>query len=186
MLPAIRPRLRVPITIRTKFAGLTLVELMVTMTIVAIMAAFAAPNLELFIRTASVRAATTELASALNFARSEAIKRGRSVTVCKSADIQATTVACSTTASWNQGWLIFIDVDRDGVVDTGEAAIRVGSPGANSISISGNGNFANFVSYQPTGASNGNGTITLSIQNIQRQIVITTTGRLRIDSGNSL
>lgn len=181
MPPAITPRSSGTI-IKTGSAGITLIELMVTLTIVAIMAAFAAPDLQLFVRNSTVRAATTELASALTYARSEAIKRGWPVTVCKSSSINATSPGCSTTAAWEDGWVIFVDKDMDGVVDTGDTALRVGKPGSDSIAITSSGtNFANRIIYLPTGYSNTNGCLSLTLGTVKRYTIISNTGRLRID-----
>ena len=61
--------------------GFTLVELMVTIAVVAILATVAVPGFRDLIRNNRVTAQTNEIVSALNFGRTEAIKRGRSVTV---------------------------------------------------------------------------------------------------------
>ncbi len=84
--------------------GYTLQELLVTLAIVAIIAAFATPSFQNMIANQNVRAATGDLISALNFARSEAVKRNRVVTV-------------SPGASWAAGWAITF-VDENGATQT--------------------------------------------------------------------
>jgi type IV fimbrial biogenesis protein FimT len=60
--------------------------------------------------------------TALNLARSEAVKRGRPVTVCRSTD----GASCSGSGvNWETGWIVFTDANGDGVVDAGDGILRV-------------------------------------------------------------
>lgn len=161
--------------------GFSLVELMVVLAIVALMALLAVPSLMMFVHTSTVKAATTELASAIHYARAEAVKRGWPVSVCKSATIHASHPSCSRAARWSDGWLIFVDKDADGVVDQDETSLRVGKPPSSEIDIT-SSNFSNRISYLATGASNNNGSFTLCANKIARRIVINKTGRMRIES----
>lgn len=78
-------------------AGFTLVELLVVMTIAAILLAVGIPNLRSFIISNRLAAASNDFFSALNLARSEAIKRSASVTLARKS---------STTKNWSDGWTI--------------------------------------------------------------------------------
>lgn len=105
-----------------KGRGFTLVELMVTIAIAAILLAVAAPNITSFLLRARISAHANDLVGAINLARSEAVKRGGGVTICRSSD-QA---SCSTVAAgWEAGWIVFADPNLNATVDTGETVIHV-------------------------------------------------------------
>ena len=98
--------LRLP---RSRRAGFTLVEMMVVVVIVAIVAAVAMPSLNASLANQRLRAAGTDLVSALLLARSEAIKRGVPVQV-------APLVA----GEWKAGWRVAV-VATDEQVEKTEA-----------------------------------------------------------------
>lgn len=168
--------------------GVTLIELMVTLSIAAIILTLAAPSFQTLIRTTQVNTVTNGLVGVFNLARSEAIKRGWPVTVCKSGNINDASPSCNTAASWKDGWLAFVDNDQDGVVDTGETRLRVGKPDADSTIIDGGTNYSNFLAYLPSGSSVGNGggtqgTFSICLNGIQRNIDISNTGRVAVEAG---
>lgn len=86
--------------------GFTLVELMVTVAIAAILLAIAAPNFVSLSSSNAAESAATRLVDSLAYARSEAISRSTNVTVCSKS--QATNT-CSNANSWVNGWLIYIE-----------------------------------------------------------------------------
>ena len=168
--------------------GVTLIELMVTLSIAAVILTLAAPSFQTLIRTSQVRTVTNGLVSVFNLARSEAIKRGWPVTVCKSSNINDISPSCNTAASWEDGWLAFVDNDQDGIVDAGESRLQVGKPDAELTIIDGGANYSNFLAYLPSGSSVGNGggtqgTFSICLHGIQRSIVISNTGRIAVEAG---
>ena len=92
--------------------GVTLMELMVVVSIAAILAAIAVPSFSDLINNTTQSSTMTQLVSDLNRARSEAIKRNQRVLVCA----RATNAACGT--DWHNGWLVCYDPDGSGVCDT--------------------------------------------------------------------
>ncbi len=90
-----------------KHSGFTLVELMITIAIVAILLTVAVPSIKTFRQSNSLIAASNDLISAFNIARSEAIKLNQRVTICSSSD----GTSCSDSAEWKDGWIVFVDAD---------------------------------------------------------------------------
>jgi len=85
--------------------GLTLIELMVTLVVFAIVAVLAFPGFQLYMQNSNRVTQINDLIATFNMARSEAVKRNLPVMVCASAD-QAT---CSGVNDWTTGWIAFID-----------------------------------------------------------------------------
>ena len=130
--------------------GFTLVELMVTLFIAAILITVAVPSFTTTIQNNRVTAQINDFVSTLNFARTEAIKRGARVTVCKSGDASN----CDTsTTGWEQGWIVFVDTDADNTHDGGEDVLLTskGLAAGNSLTGDSGSNVKNFVSYKPSG-----------------------------------
>ena len=98
--------------------GVTLVEMLVVMGIVGILMAIGIPSYKYVTNANRISAEINGLLGDLQFARSEAIKEGRSVTVCVSSD-QATCLGATTT-TWHSGWIVYSDMNANGTVDAGE------------------------------------------------------------------
>lgn len=166
--------------------GLTLIELMVTLTIMVIALGIGVPSMASFINNSRAATASNEFMAHLNLTRSEAIKRGANITLCKTADPSASAPTCSTSASWSTGWLIFVDGNTLGTLDgTGASAdtlLRVRQSSASNIDITANTNVANRVTYQMNGRLLGvnNGTFTIKVKDLERQLIISNTGRVRV------
>lgn len=93
---------------KKSYTGFTLIELIMTLVIVSIVISFGAPALTDLIRNNHLTSKTNMIVTALNLARSEAIKRNTTITMCASSD-QAT----CTNDGWENGWII---LDNDQVL----------------------------------------------------------------------
>lgn len=83
----------------------TLVELLITITVLFIVLTIGLPNLTGQIASNRSTALSSEMLTAVNFARDEAIHRAARVSICPSGN----GTSCATAADWNKGWIIFID-----------------------------------------------------------------------------
>jgi len=100
--------------------GFTLVELMITISIASILLAVAVPGYQSLMKGSHLATQANQFMTALHYARSEAVKRGMRVTICKSAD-----GATCNGDNWQDGWLIFSDAGTAGSVDSGDEILRV-------------------------------------------------------------
>ena len=110
-------------------SGFTVLELMVTVGVASILLAIAVPSFNQLIATNRLTAQANEVVAALNFARSEAIKRNTSVSFCRVEP--ASPNACATRAGTWSNWIIIPtaggNVVRRGVVNTFGGGISVQS-----------------------------------------------------------
>lgn len=105
---------------RAHAGGFTLVELAITVVVLAVLVGISIPLFTGLINGSRLTGNANELVAALQIARSEAIRRNVRTTICQSAD----GLTCANATPW-RGWIIFADNDGDGVVDAGEI-VRTG------------------------------------------------------------
>ncbi len=83
--------------------GFTLVEMIMTMAIAAILLTIAIPSFRYVTNSNRIAGELNGLLGDLQFARAEAIKEGRTVTVCVSND----GATCANSTTWQSGWIVF-------------------------------------------------------------------------------
>lgn len=100
--------------------GFTLIELLITVIVLGVLLGIGVPNLRNFIQNSRITTQSNDMIGALAVARSEAIKRNKTVVLCRSADPTAATPACATggTGTWETGWLLFQDGDGSNTFST--------------------------------------------------------------------
>ena len=130
-------------------AGVTLIELLLGVSVTAVLLALATPSFRGI--TASNRAASAEsdLITALNLARSEALRRGVAVSLCASSD----GATCADGGDWSSGWIVFTDDSgAPGVLDSSDQLLQSWGAPQGDVRVQSVGGAVPFVQYQPTGA----------------------------------
>lgn len=147
--------------------GFTLIEVLITLVVVAVLTLGVAPNLSSVVKRNRSAASINDMLASLQYARSEALTRGTSVILCRrqtpsDSDASCTnsnltvTAPCScataTTNSnadgWEDGWLVVADSDRSGAVSVGDDLLRVNGPIGGGFSLRGNTALADNVLFQ--------------------------------------
>ena len=118
-----------------KSQGFTLIELMVVIAIVAILTTLAAPSFKQLIQSNTISSTVNSFLADMRYARSEAIRRGGGVILCRSDAPEATSPACGTGSGpggkgWVSGWIIFVDENDEGTRTSTSTStvLRVQSP----------------------------------------------------------
>ncbi len=102
-----------------------MIELLTVITIVAILLTIGTASYRYVTNANRATSEVNGLLGDLQFARAEAIKEGQTVTACVSGD-GATCAAGDT--NWQDGWIVFSDLNNDQTVDAGDTVLRVQKP----------------------------------------------------------
>lgn len=174
--------------VSSKVSGFTLLELLITLAVMAGILMVAIPNMADMSTATRIEAQANAFLSAVHLTRNEAIKRNARVVLCKSD----TGSSCSTDGGWESGWVVFHDVNNNAALDAGEAVIQRKQALPPNMLLRGKGPVSSYISYTSIGVtklSSGAfqaGTLTLctpsSDSGEARRIVINKTGRPRIES----
>jgi type IV fimbrial biogenesis protein FimT len=111
--------------------GLTLLELMITIAIAAILLTAVGPNIQSILVTNQVAGSINNVSSIIRFARNRAINEQTEVTVCPSSDFSN----CAT--NWALPKIVFIDTDNNGQINGIEARLASTEPLPETLSVSG-------------------------------------------------
>lgn len=158
--------------------GYTLIELLITLVIVAVLVNMAAPSYAAFMDRSRTYSLALELKSRLVGARSEAIKYGTRTTLCASSDSQQ----CS--GSFNQGWIVFRDLNNDGDIDTGEPIESVVShnyPGTSVTALNTAGDSTNSIVFNFRGFTQSDVNFTVSRNSATKTINLSRAGRIVLE-----
>ncbi|HTT09567.1 MAG TPA: GspH/FimT family pseudopilin [Burkholderiaceae bacterium] len=167
-------------------SGFSLIELLVVLAIAAVLLGIGVPNMQQYIVSSRLSGASNDFFSALNVARSEAVRRGVQVTLA--------TNGSAGSRDFTSGWTMFVDTNADGALTAGEEVLRVGAALDAPMTIFGSANFGSFIAFDATGRlTTGGGSFvichgtSLVVDGIARAraVVINSAGRVRAGVMNS-
>jgi type IV fimbrial biogenesis protein FimT len=138
-------------------SGFTLIELMLTISIAAVLMAVGIPAMQDVIINNRIVTEANELVTHISLARSEAIKRNRAIVICISADPNAVSPACGgTSQDWSSGWITFVDDNGNNAHNAGELILRVGNALSGNTTIKADTEGATFIGFNGDGSRNRN------------------------------
>ena len=184
-----RASFRAPSAAAARSTGFTLIEALTGLVVVGVLFVLAVPSYGRWLADAELANAAHSLASALSLARSEAVKHGGRVNLCKSAD----RVRCRTAGGWEAGWLVFQDENGNGQVDPEETVVRVEPPAPRGVTARANQPLANYVSFTSLGHARlvtgalQMGTFTVCRSGQQGySVVLAHSGRVRVEKSDTV
>lgn len=113
--------------------GFTLIELMVVMAIAAVLTTLAVPSFTRLVQSSTISSNVNTFLADMRFARSEAIRLGGAVVICRSDAPEASNPTCGTGSGpggngWVSGWIVFQDLNNNGAKVSTEPLLRVQAP----------------------------------------------------------
>jgi type IV fimbrial biogenesis protein FimT len=166
-----------------KNSGFTLIELVVTVGMIAIVFAIAIPSMTTFTQNDRLTTNINTLIGHLAYARSEAVKRSQQVSIC----ISSNTTSC-TGGNWQDGWIVYIDADGSNTFTAGEQVLRAQQAldGANTLTTA----IGTQVTYDYRGYVRPTSVGSFLLCDARsgafgRTIRISTTGRVRVEDGST-
>ena len=108
-----KPRENKTASARLSQIGLTVVELLIAFSVLAVILLLTAPGISALVQDHYLKSAGSELYASLSLARNEAKRRHSTVRMCPSSDGKS----CRGDGDWNKGWLVFSDGNANGVPD---------------------------------------------------------------------
>lgn len=159
-----------------KNSGFTLIEMLIAIAIAAILLAVGVPSFNQIIRDNRATTQTNEVATALAIARSEALRRARSVSVCPSTN----NTSCSG-SNWAVGWIVVLDGNNSGAPNVSEVLRAFSAMNGSTTPVA-----PTHIRYLSSGMLNATAVQTIDVRpegcagTERRSISISTTGRVSV------
>jgi len=165
-------------------AAFTLVELLVAITIAGMLISLAVPAFHDWLGAYQLANHAKHVAESMTRARTEAVRRGHRVNLCKSRDF----AHCVEHGNWDAGFVVFVDVNRNGQADPDEPVLGIEGPAPNGITMHANAPLDEYVSYTDLGRARLlNGALQMGTFTVCRSgqyalhVVLANSGRVRIE-----
>lgn len=104
-------------------SGVTLLELITVVTIVAVLLTIGVPSYQYVTNSNRISAEANALLGDMQFARSEAVKEGQPVSVC-TATLNGATWSCTGSNHWETGWIVFSDPNATGMYNANDTLLH--------------------------------------------------------------
>jgi prepilin-type N-terminal cleavage/methylation domain-containing protein len=162
--------------------GFTLIELLMGVTVLSIVLAIGVPSFAEVMRANRLASQVNEYITSLNYARSEAYKRGLPVVVCVG---NATLSDCDASGSWAAGWLVFVDVNDNGTFNSAtETVLQKSNAPPGSFTYTTTPAAQRTVTFRPLSVSPSNFTLEIYKSGCsgleKRSIQVVATGRIKM------
>lgn len=179
-----------------KQVGMTLVELVVTLAVVAILASAAIPSLREMMENNRLTALNNQLVSSINYVRGEAVKRAYDVAMCvRNTDGSD----CASSGGFENGWIVFVncnpttntipdtttnacDFNRDGVNESPEPILLDSTPDTHGITIINSNAAGNprLITYKPNGKSSSANSLIIGATELELDLNLNATPRYKV------
>lgn len=165
-----------------RMRAFSLLDVLIVLALISLLGSLAVPAIKQLVGRMRLTTQVNGLLTHMHLARSEAVKRGQPVALCKSPNSRQ----CVPEAAWHDGWIVFVDPNNNHKMDAGETVIHVHGPQAGiqtRLNASGGGRRNDYFAYRPDGLSGKSGTFTLcdaASPGLARAIIVYRTGRARV------
>ena len=166
--------------------GLSQIELMIVISIIMILVSITTPTVGNMLKKHTLVGSSNVLFADLNFARQTAIAHSSRTIICPVQNVTLDELQCAKTNNWVNGWIIFVDQNRNLIIDNQEKILRVGHMDQN---LTANSAGRRYFRFDTTGMALGlPGSIYICRKdksNNGHRIVISNVGRIRSEpAGN--
>ena len=159
--------------------GFTLIEVLTSLAVASILLTAAVPAMQDFIIRNRMSTEVNTFMASVYLARSEAVKRLQDVSLCPTS----TGIACDSSNNWDEGWIVYADLDNDNTYSSGDVVIQQNPKLPARFTNTGN---ITFITFNPRGSSNAgsfNFTDTGGIAN-PRCLTVSNAGRSYVSAGS--
>jgi type IV fimbrial biogenesis protein FimT len=165
-------------------AAFTLIEMVIAIAIAGLLTVMGVPAFHEWLGAYQLANHAKHLAETMTRARTEAVHRGHRVNLCKSVD----RLRCADHGSWDAGFVMFVDINRNGTIDSDEQLLEVEGHAPPGIEVSANHPVADYISYTGLGQARMlNGALQMGTLVVCRpglralHVVLANTGRVRVE-----